>query len=130
MARFDRNAPSCSRRGLLAASRWRVASLPRCGGSIRANSISTRCIRRWRSAYGTFSSVEIVRISVERFRCPRDSPGDVAYSGPMDLVRWAAREAERRLSPLGPRWAHTQGVVARARALAVTVAPADRDLLI
>jgi hypothetical protein len=48
----------------------------------------------------------------------------------MDLVRWAAREAERRLSPLGPRWAHTQGVVARARALAVTVAPADRDLLI
>src|SRR5688572_6167550 len=45
-------------------------------------------------------------------------PGDDAYSGPMDLVRWAAREAERRLSPLGPRWAHTQGVVARARALA------------
>ena len=29
----------------------------------------------------------------------------------MDLVAWAEREAERRLSPLGSRWAHTQGVV-------------------
>lgn len=53
-----------------------------------------------------------------------------AYSGPMDLVGWSVREAERRLSPLGARWAHTQGVVARAQALADTAAPADREHLI
>ena len=33
----------------------------------------------------------------------------------MDLVAWAAREAELRLSPLGSRWAHTQAVAARAQ---------------
>ena len=48
----------------------------------------------------------------------------------MDLVAWARLEAERRLSPLGDRWAHTQGVVDRARALASTVPPADSELLI
>jgi putative nucleotidyltransferase with HDIG domain len=48
----------------------------------------------------------------------------------MDLVRWAGAEAEQRLSSLGARWAHTKGVVTRARALAETVPPADRELLI
>jgi HD domain len=48
----------------------------------------------------------------------------------MDLVRWAAFEAERRLSPLGARWAHTQGVVRRARALAAIVPSVDRDVIV
>jgi HD domain-containing protein len=48
----------------------------------------------------------------------------------MDLVAWSAREAEDRLSPLGSRWAHTQGVAARARALEPTVPAADRELLV
>src|SRR4051812_49696405 len=48
----------------------------------------------------------------------------------MDLATWAAQEAERRLSPLGSRWAHTQGVTARARVLAGTVPVADRQVLI
>jgi HD domain len=52
-----------------------------------------------------------------------------AYSGAMDLVAWAAYEAEHRLSPLGSRWAHTQGVVARARVLAWRVPFYDRQLL-
>jgi hypothetical protein len=48
----------------------------------------------------------------------------------MDLVSWAARKAENWLSPLESRWAHTQGVAARARALALTVAENDRDVLV
>jgi HD superfamily phosphodiesterase len=48
----------------------------------------------------------------------------------MDLVAWAAHHAERRLSPLGNRWAHTEGVVTRARALVATVPPADQELLV
>lgn len=48
----------------------------------------------------------------------------------MDVVAWAARESERRLSPLGGRWAHTEGVVLRARALASTVPVEDRRLLV
>jgi hypothetical protein len=48
----------------------------------------------------------------------------------MDFVAWAAHETERRLSPLGSRWTHTEGVVARARALASTVPAADRELLV
>jgi HD superfamily phosphodiesterase len=48
----------------------------------------------------------------------------------MDLAAWAAEEAEPRLALLGSRWAHTLGVVARARALASTVAPEDRAVLI
>ena len=48
----------------------------------------------------------------------------------MDLVAWAAREAECRLSPLGSRWAHTEGVVAQARALAEAVPADDRQLLV
>ena len=30
----------------------------------------------------------------------------------MGLATWAPQEADRRLSPLGSRWAHTQGVAA------------------
>lgn len=48
----------------------------------------------------------------------------------MGLVTWAAQEAERRLSAIGSRWAHTQGVVHRARALESLVPPADRPLLV
>jgi putative nucleotidyltransferase with HDIG domain len=48
----------------------------------------------------------------------------------MDLVAWAAREAELRLSPLGSRWAHTQAVAARAQAVAAAVPEADRELLV
>lgn len=48
----------------------------------------------------------------------------------MDLAVWSAREAERRLAPLGSRWRHTQGVVARAKALALTVPAADREVLV
>ena len=48
----------------------------------------------------------------------------------MDLVAWAADEAEHRLSPLGSRWAHTQGVVARAQVLARRVPQSEREALI
>jgi hypothetical protein len=48
----------------------------------------------------------------------------------MDLVGWAAREAEHRLSPLESRWAHTQGVAARAHALAPAVPEDDRQVLV
>jgi hypothetical protein len=48
----------------------------------------------------------------------------------MGLVSWSAREAERRLAPLGERWAHTLGVVARARALERVVPVADREVLV
>ena len=48
----------------------------------------------------------------------------------MDLVAWAAREAELRLSPLGNRWAHTQAVAARAQAVTAVVPEADRELLV
>src|SRR5690242_3441876 len=48
----------------------------------------------------------------------------------MDLVAWAADEAMRRLAPLGSRWAHTEGVVARARALVAAVPARDRQLLV
>lgn len=36
----------------------------------------------------------------------------------VDLIRWAADEAERFLCPLGDRWVHTQAVAATARGLA------------
>jgi HD superfamily phosphodiesterase len=48
----------------------------------------------------------------------------------MDLVAWAANQAERRLSSLGNRWAHTEGVAARARALAAAVPELDRGPLV
>ncbi len=48
----------------------------------------------------------------------------------MDLAAWGAHEAERRLSPLGSRWAHTQGVVAHARALEATIPAGDRKALV
>src|ERR1700742_4955285 len=48
----------------------------------------------------------------------------------MDLVAWSRREAEHRVSPLDSRWAHTLGVVHRARALASTAPAADRPVLI
>ena len=48
----------------------------------------------------------------------------------MDLVAWSAEEAKVRLLVIGNRWAHTQGVVARAQALAQTVSPADREVLL
>jgi HD domain-containing protein len=48
----------------------------------------------------------------------------------MDLVAWAADEAEERLLPLGSRWAHTEGVVLRARGLASRVPSSDRQLLL
>jgi hypothetical protein len=48
----------------------------------------------------------------------------------MDLVAWSAREAEDRLSTLGSRWAHTQGVVARAQALLPSVPAPDWELLL
>ena len=48
----------------------------------------------------------------------------------MDVVAWSAEEARERLLVIGNRWAHTQGVVARAQALAQTVSPADRELLL
>ena len=48
----------------------------------------------------------------------------------MDLVAWSAEEAKERLLEIGNRWAHTQGVVARAQALAQTVPPADREVLL
>jgi hypothetical protein len=48
----------------------------------------------------------------------------------MDLVAWAARQAEDRLSSLESRWSHTQGVAARAQALAVMVPEDDRHVLV
>jgi hypothetical protein len=48
----------------------------------------------------------------------------------MDLLAWSAEEAKVRLLVIGNRWAHTQGVVARAQALAETVSPADREVLL
>ncbi|MDA0160660.1 HD domain-containing protein [Solirubrobacter ginsenosidimutans] len=48
----------------------------------------------------------------------------------MDLVAWSRVEAEARLSPLGSRWAHTLGVVHRAKGLAGTAPAADRETLI
>ena len=48
----------------------------------------------------------------------------------MDLVAWAACEAEHRLSPLGNRWTHTQAVAARAGVIAAVVPETDRELLV
>jgi hypothetical protein len=48
----------------------------------------------------------------------------------VDLVAWSRLEAERRLSSLGDRWAHTLGVVERALELGATLAPADHRTLI
>jgi hypothetical protein len=48
----------------------------------------------------------------------------------MDLAAWSRLEAERRLFPLGGRWAHTLGVVHRARALTSTAPVGDRQTLI
>jgi hypothetical protein len=48
----------------------------------------------------------------------------------MDIAAWSAQEAECRLSALASRWAHTQGVAARARALAATVPITDRQVLV
>src|SRR3954465_3555784 len=47
----------------------------------------------------------------------------------MDLAGWSKLEAERRLAPLGARWAHTQGVVVRAKAMELMAPPADRETL-
>lgn len=52
------------------------------------------------------------------------------YSRQMHPDRWAARYAERLLSPLGRRWAHTEGVVRLARVVSRVLAPADRPYLI
>ena len=43
---------------------------------------------------------------------------------------WAAEESERRLAPLGRRWAHTRAVVAKARQLATVLAPDDAEMLV
>src|SRR3954468_23931874 len=48
----------------------------------------------------------------------------------MDLAAWSRVEAEARLSPLDRRWAHTLGVVDRARDLASTAPADDRPTLI
>src|SRR4051812_44490580 len=47
----------------------------------------------------------------------------------MDVAGWSRLEAERRLGPLGSRWAHTQGVVARAKAMELMAPAADRQTL-
>ncbi|MEU8436070.1 HD domain-containing protein [Streptomyces sp. NPDC029216] len=51
-------------------------------------------------------------------------------SSVLDSARGAARLAESLLSPLGNRWLHTQAVAERARELAPTVPPAERELLV
>jgi hypothetical protein len=48
----------------------------------------------------------------------------------MDVVFWSAREAQRRLGPLGSRWAHTQAVAERAKEIADVVAVKDRATLL
>jgi HD superfamily phosphodiesterase len=48
----------------------------------------------------------------------------------MDVVSWSAGEAQRRLGPLGPRWAHTQAVAERATTIAEIVAVEDRPTLV
>jgi HD domain len=47
----------------------------------------------------------------------------------MALTSWAVTNAERFLSPLGPRWSHVQQVGEQARRIAHVVPPTDRDLL-
>jgi putative nucleotidyltransferase with HDIG domain len=46
------------------------------------------------------------------------------------LTDWAARSAERFLSPLGNRWLHVQQVAEQARRVAGVVVANDRDLLV
>jgi hypothetical protein len=48
----------------------------------------------------------------------------------MDVVSWSAGEAQRRLRPLGSRWAHTQAVAERATEIAEVVAVEDRPTLV
>jgi len=48
----------------------------------------------------------------------------------MDMVSWAAREARRRLEPLGARWVHTQAVAERATDIAEVVVVEDRATLV
>jgi hypothetical protein len=47
-----------------------------------------------------------------------------------DLAEWAARNARVRLEPLGARWAHSCGVVRRAREAVDAVSSEDGDVLI
>lgn len=46
-----------------------------------------------------------------------------------DQVAWARATAASLLAPLGRRWAHTLGVVERARALADVVPPSELEVL-
>jgi len=48
----------------------------------------------------------------------------------VDLVAWAADESQRRLAPVGSRWAHSRAVASRAREIAAVVAPSDRGMLV
>src|SRR3954452_19319560 len=48
----------------------------------------------------------------------------------MDVTVWAAREAETRLTRLGPRWSHARGVAMRAEEIAAAVGVADRGVLV
>ena len=48
----------------------------------------------------------------------------------MELVAWAADQSRLRLTPLGHRWAHSEGVARRAREVAAAVERDDRELLV
>lgn len=48
----------------------------------------------------------------------------------MGLSDWAAEESERRLAPLGRRWAHTRVVAEKARQVATVLAPDDAEMLV
>ena len=46
----------------------------------------------------------------------------------MTLTGWAADYAAELVSPLGDRWAHTQGVVRQAHLVAVILPPEEREV--
>ena len=46
------------------------------------------------------------------------------------FIEWASKQAASLLSPLGDRWLHTKGVVARAQQIGGAFDEADRFLLI
>jgi len=48
----------------------------------------------------------------------------------MTLTGWAADYAAELVSPLGDRWAHTQGVVRQAHLVAAILPPEEREVLI
>jgi len=48
----------------------------------------------------------------------------------MGLSDFAAGESERRLAPLGRRWAHTRAVAKKARTVATVIAPDDAEMLV